>query len=171
MDRWAKWALEPETDPDLNPDSRGAHFMPEFILNSVKNKNDRKNKVKAQHEVAKSMTAIPSLPPIHFHLPGLSTPIRMSQFPSEFTSTAHAPTQAQSTVICSSPAASEEDPDGELEAYMDELIAKHPMKKEKLVSLKERLLEEDMTLKKVHEMKRLDLQEAFDISIGLAMEV
>lgn len=67
--------------------------------------------------------------------------------------------------------ASESDEEQEMEAYMDYLINLMPTKREKLMDLKHRLVEEDMTLKKIHEIKKEGLRDQFNASVGLAMDV
>jgi hypothetical protein len=174
---WAKWIHE-EIDSDEDYEAaRDAKFPPSHILMRIKEKNNRNSVRKAQKDV-QAQVATPATPaPVilnQYTLPPPQYPFNMSGIPYEMPKhnqfVPYWPV-SQPSVLCSSPAASESDAEQEMEAYIDFLIDKNPSKANKLADIKLRFKEEDMTLKKLHEMKVQGLRDNFEVSLGLAMDI
>ena len=151
--------------------------MPDNLFQSVKAKNERKTKRAAKKAIeTASATPTPAypFPPVVFNFSGGQFPFSPAAIPFDASNASQYPSNSSlkhSVAMRSSPAASESDPEHEIEVYMDTLISKNPSKAEKLARFKEQLVDEDMTLKKIHEMKTASLKHNFHISFGLTMDV
>jgi hypothetical protein len=175
---WAKWINE-EIDPEEDYGAgRDTKFPPSHILIRIKDKNNRNSIRKAQKDAeAKVATPMTSAPVVlnQYTLPPPQYPFNMSsilyEMPKHSQFMSYWPTSSQSPVLRSSPAASESDAEEEMEAYIDSLMKKNPSKADKLAEIKLRFKEEDMTLKKLHEMKVQGLRNNFEVSLGLAMDI
>jgi hypothetical protein len=77
----------------------------------------------------------------------------------------------RNTALQSSPAASESDPEKEIDEYMEALMDQHPSKREKYEQIAGQIKDQDMTLKQVYEMKEDGLRKEFDATIGVAKDI
>ena len=154
--------------------------MPAYLLDRINEKALRKTQKQAlKMSQRPNPNSVPSGPVIHnyytmfqpfdaLQMQGMD----VSESQSAFISPSISGSQTRITApFRSSPAASESDDDREIDAYMDYLIVRNPMKADKLGEIKERFWNEDMTLKKIHGIKVEGLQKEFDVSMGLAMDI